>query len=77
MNEECHEPEEEREHPLVDALKKFGEDLRKSDVCDHVRGVKREALLVMRGLIDVCISQIDREDKADDEGERGHKVAVE
>ena len=75
-NETC-DVEEERKCWVLEAAKKFGNDLKASDVCSHLRGMKREALLAVRSVLDVCIDQLaDKEDDAD-EKKGGRKIPVE
>jgi len=67
-------PDDEKKCPVMEALKKFKSDLQSSDVADHIRGVHREALLTLRSLLDVCISQLEPKSKPEAAG--GRKVPV-
>ena len=78
MPDPCCGDDKARGHPLMQALRQFGEDLRRSEVRQHLRGVKRESLLVMRSLIDVCIAQLGGEEdsKAEEADAQGRRIPV-
>jgi hypothetical protein len=78
MSTECCDPDEgeaKRTCPLRDAVRKFAGDLRKAGVGEHIRGMHREALLVMRSLIDACLEQI--EPSTPDESQAGPRTPAE
>ena len=65
MGQEDEDVEDERTCPVVQCLRKLGEDLKASDVGQHIRGVQREALLAFRSVLDVCIDQLGPEGEQD------------
>ena len=75
MSENACDADDEKRCPLLDSLKKFGDDLKASEVGDHVRNVHREGLMAIRSVLDVCIAQL--EPREPEEAQPGRKVPVE
>lgn len=75
-NETCN-VEDERKCWVLDAAKRFGNDLKSSDLCDHLLNMNREALLAVRSVLDVCIDQLGKKEEDPTGPTEGRKIRVE